>query len=134
MLNLFLNIKKFKNKPFLTYRNENSDQSGLQNNTRGSGGIYRRTKRNFDHQGILLFCQICELLSFELFLNGFHETNSKISMVTRDTVCLAIAILLDVVLKNKFLLLVVSGNRYLPNGSNENTFSNITTGNVFFAK
>ena len=36
--------------------------------------------------------------------------------------------------KKTFLLLVVSGNRYLPNGSSENTFSNITIGNVFFAK
>ena len=134
MLNLFLNIKKFKNKSFLTYRNENSDQSGLQDNTRGSRRIYHRTKRNFDHQSILLFCQICELLSFEFFLNGFHVTKSKISMVSRDIICLAIAMLLGVVLKKKFLLLVMSGNRYLPSGSSENTLSNITAGNVFVAK
>ena len=56
-----------------------------------------------------------------------HE-KSKTSMVTRDILHLTIVTLVDVVVKKNFPLLpvdwylfpVVTGNRYLPRGSNEN--------------
>ena len=59
-------------------------------------------------------------------------------MVTRDILHLTIVTFLDVVVKNNFPLLpvdwylfrVVSGNRYLPRGSNENTVYITSTGNV----
>ena len=65
-------------------------------------------------------------------------TKSKTSMVTREILHLTIDTFLDVVVKNNFPLLpvdwylfrVVSGNRYLPRGSNENTLYITSTGNV----
>ena len=56
-------------------------------------------------------------------------TKSKSSMVTRDILHLTIVTFLDVVVKKNFPLLcidwylfrVVTGNSYLPRGSNENT-------------
>ena len=63
-------------------------------------------------------------------------------MVTRDILYLKVDTFLDVVVKKKFPVLsvgwylfrVVSGNRYLPIGSNENTCCITSTGNVFVAK
>ena len=68
-------------------------------------------------------------------------TNAKGSMITRDILYMTIETFLDVVNK-KFLRLslgwylfrVMSGNRYLPRGSNENTLYSTSTGNVFFAR
>ena len=59
-------------------------------------------------------------------------------MVTRDILHLTIATFLDVVVKKNFPLLpvdwyvfrVVTGNRYLPRGSNENALFITSTGNV----
>ena len=63
-------------------------------------------------------------------------------MVTRDILYLIIDTFLDIVLKSNFPLLsvgwylfrVVSGNRYLPRGSNENTLCITSTGNVSVAR
>ena len=63
-------------------------------------------------------------------------------MVTRDILYLTIDTLLIIVVKKNFPLLSVgwylfrmmSGNRYLPRGSNENTLYITNTGNVFVAK
>ena len=63
-------------------------------------------------------------------------------MVTRDILYLIIDTFLDIVLKRNFPLLsvgwylfgVVSGNRYLPRGSNENTLCITNTGNVSVAR
>ena len=63
-------------------------------------------------------------------------------MVIRDILYLKVDTFLDVVVKKKFPVLsvgwylfrVVSGNRYLPIGSNENTHCITSTGNVFVAK
>ena len=57
-------------------------------------------------------------------------TKSKSSMVTRDILYLTIDTFLDIVVKSNFpllfvgwyLLRVVSGNKYLPRGSNETHF------------
>ena len=65
-------------------------------------------------------------------------TKSKTSMVTRDILHLTIDTFLDAVLKKNFPLLsvdwylfrVVSGNRYLPRDSNENTLDITCTGNA----
>ena len=65
-------------------------------------------------------------------------TKSKSSMVTKDILYLTIDTFLDIVVKSNFPLLsagwylfrVVSGNRYLPRGSNENTLCITSTGNV----
>ena len=69
-------------------------------------------------------------------------TKSKSSMVTRDILYLSIDTFLDVVVKKNFPLLsvgwylvrVVSFNRYLPRGSNENALYITGTGNVFVAR
>ena len=63
-------------------------------------------------------------------------------MVTRDILYLIINTFLDIVLKSNFPLLsvgwylfrVVSGNRYLPRDSNENTLCITNTGNVSVAR
>ena len=63
-------------------------------------------------------------------------------MVTRDILYLAIDAFLDIVVKKNFPLLyvgwylfrVVSGNRYLPQDSNENTLCITSTGNVYVAR
>ena len=63
-------------------------------------------------------------------------------MVTRDVLYLTIDTLLDIVVKKNFLLLsvgrylfrVVSGNRYLPQDSYENTLTITSTGNVYVAR
>ena len=63
-------------------------------------------------------------------------------MVTRDILYLTIDTLLIIVVKKNFPLLSVgwylfrmmSGNRYLPRGSNEKTLYITNTGNVFVAK
>ena len=65
-------------------------------------------------------------------------TESKSSMVTRDILYLTIDTFLDIVVKSNFLLLfvgwylfrVVSGNRYLPRGSNEKTLCITGTDNT----
>ena len=65
-------------------------------------------------------------------------TKSKTSIVTRDILHLIIVTFLDSVVKKNFRLLsvdwylfrVVSGNRYLPRGSNENALYITCTGNV----
>ena len=59
-------------------------------------------------------------------------------MVTRDILHLTIVTFLDLVVKNNYPLLpvdwymfrVVTGNRYLPRGSNENALFITNTGNV----
>ena len=69
-------------------------------------------------------------------------TKSNTSMATRNILHLTIVTFLDVVVKKNFLLLsvgwylfrVVSANRYLPQGSSENTLCITTTGNVFVAR
>ena len=63
-------------------------------------------------------------------------------MVTRDILYLPIDTFLDIVVKSNFLLLsvgwylfrVVTGNRYLPRGSNENTLCINSTGKVSVAR
>ena len=63
-------------------------------------------------------------------------------MVTRDILYLPIDTFLDIVVKSNFLLLsvgwylfrVVTGNRYLPRGSNENTLCITSTGKVSVAR
>ena len=63
-------------------------------------------------------------------------------MVTRDILYLTIDTLLGVVVEKNFPLLSVgwylfrmmSGNRYLPRGSNENALYITNTGNVFVAR
>ena len=63
-------------------------------------------------------------------------------MVIRDILYLTIDTFLDVVVKKNFTLLsigwylfrVVSGNRYLPRGSNENALYITSTGKVFVAR
>ena len=65
-------------------------------------------------------------------------TKSKNSMVARDILYLTIDTFLDIVVKSNFPLLFVgwylfrevSGNRYLPTGSNEKTLCITTTGNA----
>ena len=68
-------------------------------------------------------------------------TKSKTSIITRDILHLPIVTFLDAVVKKNFPLLpvdwylfqVVTGNRYLPRGSNQNALfiiSIISTGNV----
>ena len=65
-------------------------------------------------------------------------TKSMTSMVTRDILHLTIVTFLDLVVKKNFPLIpvdwflfqVVTGNRYLPRGSNENALFIISTGNV----
>ena len=69
-------------------------------------------------------------------------TKSKSSMVTRDILYLTIDTFLDLVVKTNFPLLsvgwclfrVVSGNRYLSRGSNENILCVTSTGNVSVAR
>ena len=69
-------------------------------------------------------------------------TKSKNSLVTRDILHLTTDTFLDIVVKSNFpllfvgryLLRVVSGNRYLPRGSNENTLCITNTGNVSGAR
>ena len=69
-------------------------------------------------------------------------TKSKSGMVTKDILQLTKDIFLDVVVKKNFPLIsvdwylfrVASGNRYLPRGSNENTFYITSIGNVFVAR
>ena len=69
-------------------------------------------------------------------------TKSKGSMVTRDILYLTIDTLLDIIVKSNFPLLyagwylfkVVSGNRYLPRGSNENMLCTTSTGNASVAR
>ena len=59
-------------------------------------------------------------------------------MVARDILHLTIVIFLDVVVKKNFPLLpidrylsrVVTGNRYLPSGSNDNALCITSTGNI----
>ena len=88
--------------------------------------------------------------SFEFSLNDFLwiqriqwiMIKSKSSMVTRDILCLTIDTCLDIVVKSNFPLLfvarylfrVVSGNRHLPRGSNENSICITSTGNVSVAR
>ena len=68
-------------------------------------------------------------------------TKSTSSLVTRDILYLTIDTFLDEVVKKNFPLLfvgwylfrVVSGNRYLPSGSNENALYITSTGNIFVA-
>ena len=63
-------------------------------------------------------------------------------MVTRHILYLTIDTFLDIVVKSNFALLsavwylfrVVSGNRYLPKGSYENTLCITSTGNISVAK
>ena len=63
-------------------------------------------------------------------------------MVTRDILYLTIDTFLDIVVKKNFPLLsvgwylfrVVTGNRYLPQDSNENTLCITSTGYVFVAR
>ena len=77
--------------------------------------------------------------SIEFFLNDFLwiqriqwiMTKSKGSMVTRDMLCLTIDTFPDIVVN---LFRVLSGNRYLPRGSNENTLCITSTGNVSVAR
>ena len=65
-------------------------------------------------------------------------TKSKTSMATRGILHLTIVTFLDVVVKKNFpllpvdwyLLRVVTGNRYLPRGSNENALFITSTDNV----
>ena len=65
-------------------------------------------------------------------------TKSKTGMVTRDILHLTIVTFLDVVVKKNFpllpvdwyLLIVVTGNKYLPRGSNENALFITSTGNL----
>ena len=69
-------------------------------------------------------------------------TKSMSSVVTRDILYLTIDTFLDIVVKSNFPLLfvgwylfrVVSGNRYLPRGSNENTLCITSNGNVSVAR
>ena len=69
-------------------------------------------------------------------------TKSKGIRVTRDILYLIIDTFLDVVVIKNFLLLsvgwylfrAVSGNRYPPRGSNENTLCIAGTGNVFVTR
>ena len=69
-------------------------------------------------------------------------TKSKSSMVTRDILFLIRDTYLVVVVKKDFTLLsvgwylikVVSTNRYLPRGSNENKLCITSTGNVFVTR
>ena len=69
-------------------------------------------------------------------------TKSKISTVTRDILYLTIDTLLDIVVEKNFpllsvgwyLLRVVSANRNLPRGRNENTLCITSAGNVFVAR
>ena len=82
--------------------------------------------------------------SIEFFLNDFLwiqwiMIKCKNSIVTIHTLYLTIDTFLDVVVKKKFPLLsvgwylfrVVSGDRYLPRGSNENALCITSTGNIF---
>ena len=56
-------------------------------------------------------------------------------MVTRDILCLAIAILLNVVLEKNFQLLSLGFCLLLVmRGSSKNTLTNTKTGNVFVAR
>ena len=63
-------------------------------------------------------------------------------MVTRDILHLTIVTFLDAVIKNNFPLLpvdwylfrVVTANRYLPTGSNDNVLFITSTGNVFASR
>ena len=63
-------------------------------------------------------------------------------MVTKDILQLTKDIFLDVVVKKNFPLIsvdwylfrVASGNRYLPRGSNENTFYITSIGKIFVAR
>ena len=87
---------------------------------------------------------------FEFSLNDFLRiqriqwtmTKSKSSMVTRDILYLTVDTFLDIVVKSNFLLLsvgwylfrVVSANRYLPRGSNENTLCITSTDNISVAR
>ena len=65
-------------------------------------------------------------------------TKSYTSMLTKDILHLTIVTLLDVVVKKNFRLLpvdwylfrVMTGNRYLPRGSNENTLCIKSTGYI----
>ena len=65
-------------------------------------------------------------------------TKSETSVVTRDILHLTIVTFLDAVVKKNFPLLpadwylsqVMTGNRYLPKGSNENALFITSTGNV----
>ena len=69
-------------------------------------------------------------------------TKSKIEMVTRNTPCLVIVIFSHEVVKmeflplrlDKYLLTVVSGNRYLPRGSKENICSTTITGSITMSR
>ena len=69
-------------------------------------------------------------------------TKSKSSMATRDILYLTIDTFLDIVVKSNvpllsvdwYLFRVVSGNRYLLRGSNENTLCITNTGNVSVAR
>ena len=88
-------------------------------------------------------------LIMEFSLNNFFwiqriqwiMTKFKSSMVIRDILYLTIDTFLDIVVKSNFPLLsvdcylfpVVSGNRYLPRGSNKNTLCITSTANVSVA-
>ena len=61
-------------------------------------------------------------------------TKFKSSMVTRDILFLIRDTCLVVVKKGFTLLSVVSANRYLPSGSNENKVGITRTGNVFVTR
>ena len=69
-------------------------------------------------------------------------TKSKTTIVTRDILYLAIDTFLDVVIKKnspllsvgRYLFGVVTGNRYLPRGSNGNALYITDTGNVLVAR
>ena len=69
-------------------------------------------------------------------------TISKGRMVTRDILYLTIDTFLDELVKKNFPLIsvggylfrAVSGNIYLPRGSNENTFCITSAGNVFVTR
>ena len=80
-----------------------------------------------------------------LSLNSANSVNHDLiqnSMVTRDILYLTLDTFLEIVVKNNFPLLsvgwylfrVVTGNRYLPQYSKENTLCITSTGNVYVAR
>ena len=96
------------------------------------------------------FCAMQQNQSLEFFLNDFLlfqgiqwiMTKFNTSMVTKDILHLTIVTFHDVVVKKNFPLLsvdwylfrVVSGNRYLPKGSNESASYITSTGNVSLSR
>ena len=74
--------------------------------------------------------------------NSVNHEKFKSSMVTRDILYLTVDTFLDIVVKSNLPLLsvgcylfrVVSSNRYIPKGSNENTLCITSTDNVSVAR